>query len=181
MSRAGSVSLSRVSRLLFAGVFLCETCYPPAQNSAAPPKETPRCWALFCCFTLVFIARISGNWVKFGFPGWIVAVDPLSVPCRQSWNNGRGSTGCSLPGLFCWKPLPCWVGGEKKSDLGSFSLVCVFGFGFCMVTLSFPCCSSGLVLLWWIEMLLLSCWCLPLSWFIWIPSDYAVIVCPLSG
>lgn len=33
----------------------------------------------------------------------------------------------------------------------------------------------------WIDMLLLSCWCFSLSWFIWILSDYATDVCPLSA
>lgn len=36
--------------------------------------------------------------------------------------------------------------GEKRDLIWVFFFVCIFGFGFCMVTLSFPCSSLGLVL-----------------------------------
>lgn len=178
VSRVGSVSLiPNFQTPFFYCVFLLWNIIILLAKKwlCCTSKSNPLCRAWFCCLTLTFITGISGNWAIFGFS-------------RMNF-----SSGCSLHALEAElgvHSLDDFVGNLSPAELEenrdlirgfSFFTLC-FWIWLLHGDLEFSLLLLGTgFAVWWIEMLLLSCWCLPLSWFIWIPSDYAVIVCPLSG
>lgn len=146
-------------------------------------KKTHRCCASFCCLTLKFITRISGNGVIFGFS----RMNCSTGSSLHAMDPGLGTM--EVPALGALSPdyvvgnfSPAEL-GEKRDLIWVFFFCCLYFWIWLLhgdLEFSLLLLRTGFAV-WWIEMLLLSCWCLPLSWFIWIPSDYAVIVCPLSG